>query len=272
LAAVGAAYLITSLALAVLTPLLQWILNLDQLVNRLTFPPPPTGVGLAATWSLALAAGAAVAAAVTRRNSSRIAFGLYAAFVAGAAAIRIAYAIRARNEAIGGFTVVHVGNVPEATAAIFVPPAIALILGWRLARASESGARDQAGLEAAGGYALVAIAALAAVGGLELLTPPYSVVSLPALGHAAVVVIQSLAAGSIYAVRAPGPLRAATLVMFACIGLAAALPTEVMPIALTLFLDWTYVPLSLVLVPLGTAVVAALTIWLVAVISRSIQR
>lgn len=256
LASVGAAYLVTALALAVLAPLLEWVINLDQALNHMTFPPPPTGIGMAATWGLSVGVGAFVAIAVARAANGALAAALYSALVVVMAGIVVARAIIAQRDAIDSFTIVSVGNVPWAAAVTLLPAAVALIAGWVAGdRLRPAARRSNAALECAGAYALVAVA-VSIVGGFpDLLTGPYFVAGFDAPLHGATVLAQALAAGTVYAIRAPRPFSVGAAVLFAVIGAAAALPTDVMPILFSLFLDWTYVPLSLALVPLATALI-----------------
>jgi hypothetical protein len=256
LAAVGAAYLVSALALTILTPLLQWVINLDQVLNKVTFPPPPVGIGMAATWGLSVAAGAFVGVAVARAAGGPVAAALYASVVVLTAAIVVARAIGAAQRMIDSFTIISVGNVPWATALTFLPAGLALVAGWAAGGWLRRGAgRANAALESAGAYSLVAVAGSTFGPYPDLLTGPYSIVGLDAQRHGAIVLTQSLAAGALYAMRTRRPPSFGAVLVFALIGLAAVLPTDVMPILFTLFLDWTYVPLSLMFVPLATAVV-----------------
>jgi hypothetical protein len=247
---------VSSLALTVLTPLLQWVINLDQVLNRVTFPPPPVGIGMAATWGLSLAAGGLVGVAVARVAGGRVAAALYVSFVVTTAAIVVARAFDAQRRTIDSFTIISVGNVPSATALMFLPAGLALVVGWAAGgRLRAAGGRANGALESAGAYSLVGVAGSALGPFPDLLTGPYSIVGFDAQRHGAIVLAQALAAGATYAMRAPRPFSLGAAIMFALIGLAAVLPTDVMPILFTLFLDWTYVPLSLMLVPPVTAVV-----------------
>lgn len=261
-AAIGVTYLVTSFALALLTPLLQWVLQLDQLVNRLTFPPPPAGIGHAATWGLSIAAGAGFGAGVARADGGRIAAGAYAAFLFANGAVVVWQAIEQQRDAIDSFTIVAVGNVPEASALMFLPAGIAVLLGWIAGgRARRNSDGPNAGLVAAGAYALVGMAAWSLISGryFEALTASYSIVQFDAPLHAGIVAAQSAVAGSVFAIRAQRAVRARDLGLFVLIGIAGVLPTDIMPILLTLFLDWSYVPLSLALVPPATAFFGWLT-------------
>jgi hypothetical protein len=256
LAAVGAAYLVSAIALTVLTPLLQWVINLDQVLNHVTFPPPPIGIGMAATWGLSVAVGALVGIAVARAAGGMRAAALYASFVVLTAVIVIARAVDAQAKMIGSFTIISVGNVPSATALMFLPAGLALVAGWAAGgRLPPAGGRANGALESAGAYSLVAVAGSVLGPYPDLLTGPYAIVGFDAQRHGAIVLAQALAAGATYAIRAPRPFSLGAAIVFALSGLAAVLPTDVMPILFTLFLDWTYVPLSLVLVPLVTAIV-----------------
>jgi hypothetical protein len=261
LASVGAAYFVSSLAMTILGPLLQWIINLDQVLNHLTFPPPPVGIGIAATWGLSVALGAFVGIGVARVASGTVAAALYASFIAVTAGIEVARAIAQHEQAINGFTVVSVGNVPVATALMFLPAGLALVAGWAASgRVRPGPGRANGALECAGAYALVAVAGSTLSPYADLLTGPYSAVYLDSQRHGAIVLAQSLAAGAVYAMRAPRPLSYRALIVFGLIGLAGVLPTDVMPILFTLFLHWTYIPLSLIVVPLATALLGLITV------------
>jgi hypothetical protein len=120
-------------------------------------------------------------------------------------------------------------------------------------------------LESAGAYALVANAAIPLVAfsvigqwGVDLIGSPYWVVGAGPTLHAVIVLLQAFCAGAVYGLRTTGALSLRIVGVFACLGVAAVLPTDLMPILLTLFLDWTYTPLSLLLVPSTTAAVGAL--------------
>ena len=274
LAGVGAAYIATGLALTVISPVLEWLINLDQLLNHVTFPPPPTGLGMAAAWSLAIAVGAFAATYVATAANGPRAAGLYASLLALTALIRIGWAIKEQREAIPSFTIVAVSNVPEATAATFLAPAIGLAAGWALGRRARTGHDgSNASLEAAALYALSGAAAFAVVTLLtlpfpyvDLLSAPYWIGAVPTGQHGTIVVAQSVVAAFVYAVRSPaaGSLIRSAFV-FSLFGVVAALPQDIQPILFTLFLDWTSLPLSLVLVPLASALIGVLT---VAVVSR----
>jgi len=256
LAAVGSAYLVSALALTILTPLLQWVINVDQLLNKVTFPPPPVGIGMAATWGLSLAAGAFVGVAVGRAAGGQVPAGLYASLVVLTAAIVVARAIDAQQRMIDSFTIVSVGNVPWATALTFLAAGLALVGGWAAGGRLRRGAgRANAALESAGAYWLIAVAVSTFGPYPDLLTGPYYIVGLDAQRHGAIVLTQSLAVGALYAMRTRRPPSFGAALTFALIGLAAVLPTDIMPILFTLFLDWTYVPLSLMFVPLAAALV-----------------
>ena len=89
---------------------------------------------------------------------------------------------------------------------------------------------------------------------------PYATVGMDATPHGAVLVAQSIVAGAVCAVRG-GRVTPRAVAAFALMGFAGVAYADVMPIYNTLFLDWTYVPVSLVAVPLASAVIGVATVF-----------
>lgn len=265
IAALGASYIVAGIALGVVGPLLQWVLHVDEFVNAIFYGPRNiglSGIDIAATLSVATTLAAIAAITVARKSDGRWALVLYAAFVLFAATLAITRAIDFERITAShpGFYVLSVLDMPLGAAITFLPAAIVVILGLVMPvqrRVAATGSNN-AVLECAGVYALagvIATFALLSPQNRDLLFGPYLLTSLDAAPHALVVVAQAILAGLTYALRSRiGVTRTAVLVLFA-VGVAAALPTDLTPIGLALFAGWSYVPLSLVIVPVLTVLV-----------------
>lgn len=261
LAAFGAAYLVTGGALAALQLAVRPLRDLEMALTDRTIVV--ANIPESVVQSLALALGALAAGVVARRAGGVKALAAFATFLALGAGLRIASAIerQARLRSDGCCLVLTVNDVPALTAAIFVPAAIALVAGAAMARTAAGGTGVNAASEAAGAYALAGIAAMLAMGfpASWLIYASYATPGVDALPHAVTVVLQSAAAAVIFARRA-GELSPGVLGTLALCGLAAVAYADVIPISNTLFLDWTYVPVSLAAVPLASAVAGAAVI------------
>ena len=260
LGATGAAFVVAGLVSGVLAPLLLWGLHFDELVNSFFYGPHTIGVSgidSATTVALSLAAAAAAAVFVARRASGRAGVALYGVLVVATAVSSVLASVMYVRSLTGECCVIiTVENYPIGVALMFAPAL--LVITYALIRpaggATPSG--SNALLEAAGTYAIVGMVAAAAVFRdvrLPLLLSPYGLAGLDATPHAAVVFAETAAAAVIYAARARAPSLAGALAFATILGIAAVLLTELDPLVGVVFFQHSYIPQSLVLVPVGAA-------------------
>ena len=261
-AAVGASYIVAGITLAVVGPLLEWVLRFDEFVNAIFYGPRSiglSGIDTATTLSMATILGALVATFVARRSDGRAAVVLYAALVVSTAALAVTHAIAYQRDIAlrPGFYVLSALDMPLGAMLTFLPAVFVVIVGL-VAPVRPHAATTRttnAVLECAGAYGLAGIVASLALlpsQSTYLLLTPYLLTTLDAGPHAAVVVSQAIVAAVTYALRSRVRFSPSTLLVLLATGVAAALPTDITPIGLTVFAGWTYVPLSLVLIPLTT--------------------
>jgi hypothetical protein len=185
---------------------------------------------------------------------------LYSVLVTIAGALLLAESIAREQRLRSGecCIIVTVADVPLATAAMFLPAAVGIGVGAALARSRSTHVGTNPFPEAAGVYALAGgLAALAfGVPISALIFAPYASVQLASVPHALTLVLQVVVAAAVYAFRR-GELTAKTLAAFAAMGLAGVAYFDLLEIWFTLFLDHNYVPVSLIVVPVASAILGA---------------
>lgn len=256
-AAIGASYLLTGSALAVRELALPFARELESLLTNRTiyFAGTPDMILLA----VAVAVGAIPGAFVARRAGGRSALLSYASLF-GLTGVIVVVAATARQEELRGAgccIVATLWDVPFAVGALLVLPAAAgLFAGARVARSREPVHGTNSALEAAGAYAIVGgvgVAVFAPTLALLPVVAPYGTVQLEPLPHVVTAGAQTLAAAAVFSLRA-ATLRPSALGALALMGLAGVAYFDLLEIWFTLFLDHKYVPVSLVVVPLASAV------------------
>ena len=263
LGAYGIAYLATGIALAILQLALRPLGEIEMaLTNRTIYV---AGIPESIVYAISFGLGALGGAFLARRAGGVAAAALYLGTLAIPAAMLVVTAFereqRLRSEPC--CTVLTVSDVPLGAAATFVLPAVAFAVGAFMARRRSARDSTNALLEAAGAYAFVAALAAAVILAFPvyaLTFAPYATVGMDATPHGAVLVAQSIVAGAVCAVRG-GRVTPRAVAAFALMGFAGVAYADVMPIYNTLFLDWTYVPVSLVAVPLASAVIGVATVF-----------
>lgn len=255
LAAIGMAYLVTGLAL-VLRALVIWpARDLETAITNRTLYFG--GLSEPILTMLALSCGTVAAGAVARRAGGAIAVALYVALIALTGVLLLAHALE--NERLvrsaPDFYIVTLYDMPLTAVATVVPPALGLAIGALLARRRATDPRSNAALEATGAYAIVG--ALGLMMGLarypHLLMAPYETIALGSLPHVGVVAAQIVVASIILALRARTTDVARAAAAFAAMALAGVAFAEVAELYGVIFFAHTYVPVSLVLVPLASA-------------------
>ena len=263
LSAYGIAYVATGIALAVLQLALRPLREIEMaLTNRTIYV---ADIPESIVYAISFALGALGGAFVGRRAGGLAATALYFATLAIPAAMLVVSAFgreqQLRSEPC--CTVLTVSDVPLGAAATFVLPAIAFAVGAVTARVRATRGSTNALAESAGAYAFVGVLAAAAIFAFPVYAvayAPYATVGMDAVPHAAVLFAQSTIAGAVCALRG-GAVHARTVAAFALMGLAGVAFADVLPIYNTLFLDWTYVPVSLIVVPLISAVIGTATVF-----------
>jgi len=266
-AALGATYLVVGLALAVRELALPRARELEMaLTNRTIYV---AGIPDSILLALGMGVGTAVGAFVAGRANGLRAVVLFGGLVAGAAMLFVADAI-AREQRLRTSEccwVATVGDVPLAAAAMFVPALLGVVAGAVLARRGVTHPGRNAGVEAAGTYAIIgAIAVLALLPSGWFLLAPYGTVALEPTAHALTVIAQSVVAATVYVLRG-GIVGVRAVALVALMGLVGVAYADLLEIWYTLFLDHHYVPVSLIAVPVASAVLAA-AILLVATLTR----
>lgn len=270
LAATGAAYISGGLVFAVVRPFLTWGLHFDELTNSIVYGPHTiglAGVDSATTIALSTLTGAAAATIVARRAGGRAAVLLYGVLLLVTAAVMIGSAVEYQRRVSGECCVASSAlNFPLGVALTLTPALLAVGIGLvrPLREARDRAVGTNAWLEAAGSYAFVAMVASFVVVPLDhaaVVLTPYLITQLEMVPHVALVVVQTLVALGVYAIRVPR-VRPSAFGVFLVVALAAVLPSELEPLALTLVFQHVYVSLSLIGVP--AAAIAGVALVLVA--------
>lgn len=257
LAAAGAAFLVTGLAL-VLRELAIWPARELELTitNRTLYLG---GLADPILMTLALSCGAIAAGSIARRAGGVGAVALCAALIALTGVRLLAQALE--NERLvrsaPGFYMVTLYDMPLTAVATLVPPALGLLIGALLARRRAADARSNAVLEATGAYAVVgALGLMVALPRYpHLLMAPYETIGLAGLPHVAAAAAQIVVAAIVLGRRARTTNIARAAAAFVAMGLAGVSSAEVAELYGVVFFAHTYVPVSLVLVPLASALV-----------------
>lgn len=262
IAAIGVSYLVTGLALGVRELALPLARELElTLTNRTVYL---AGVPEAILFAVAIALGGTAAAFVARRAGGGRSVALYLAFVGLEAALLIADAI-AREQRLRGADcciVASVADMPLAMAAMMLPTAVGVPIGAAAARSRAAQPGANTFLEAAGAYASAGAAATVIALGMPvsaLVFAPYATVQLGSVPHALTVGLQVGAAAIVFALRGAGTAPR-VLTAFAAMGLAGVAHFDLLEIWFTLFLDHKYVPVSLVVVPVASALLGIIAI------------
>ncbi|TMC79586.1 MAG: hypothetical protein E6J09_01620 [Chloroflexi bacterium] len=249
LAAVGAAFVVSSIAYSLSAPIYSFIDFGDR-----TTP----------LWS-AMAIGAFAGAAVARAAGGPLGVVAFAAYLAAGATITVggeAFYERAIQGSSFYFIAVSAGQL----AAWRLPSAFAVVAG---SLAGPQFARPDRGtnafLEAAGAYSLASLLLVFVGGPIDPRLAPYNVFGPPAT-HVALVAAQAIVAGVVLAWRGRSPLRPLALGGgFALVGLVSVMPNDFTTLVGAIRFNWTeYWPRSLMLVPPATA----LTVVAVAALAR----
>lgn len=273
LAAVGVGYFVTGLALAIRELALPLAREAEMALTGRTIYI--SGVPDAVLFALALAAGGAAAAYAGRRAGGGLAVVLYSALVAVAGALLVAESITREQRLRSGecCVVVGVADFPLATAAMFLPAAVLIGFGAALARSRAPQSGTNPFLEAAGAYAVAGALAVLAFGvpASALVFAPYASVQLESVPHALTLIFQVVVAAAVYAVRG-GVVAQTTFVVFGAMGLAGVAYFDLLEIWFTLFLDHKYVPVSLPVVPVASALLGPVAVGAVRSILRTRDR
>lgn len=259
-AAIGASYLMTGFTLAVRELALPFARELELLLTNRTshYAGTPEMILLA----FAVAVGAIPGAFVARRAGGRSALLSYASLfvLTGIIAVVVSIARQQELRGAGCCIVATLWDVPFAVGALLLlPAAVGLYAGARLARSNEATPGKNPVLEAAGSYAMVGgIGVVAFAPGLARLpvVAPYGTVQLELVPHVVTAGAQIVAAAVVLSLRG-ATLRPSAVGALALMGLAGVAYFDLLEIWLTLFLDHKYVPVSLAVVPLASAVVGA---------------
>jgi hypothetical protein len=258
LAAIGASYLITGLALVLRELALPKAREVElALTNRTIYL---AGIPEAVLFAIAIAVSATTAAFVARRAGGAAAALLYVALMALAAVAVVVEAITREGRLRGSecCVVATVADMPLAAGAMFLPAAVGAAVGTMVARRRSERPGTNALLEAAGAYGAVGGLAVFAFGAPAsmLVFAPYATLMLAALPHALALLSQIVIASAVYVVRR-GTFAPRMLGAFALMGLAGVAYFDVLEIWFTLFLDHRYVPVSLFVVPLASVALGA---------------
>ena len=256
-AAVGASYFVTGATLVLRELALPSARELELAITHRTLYFG--GLSEPILMTIALTCGTIAAGAAARRAGGRAAVALYASVIALTGVLLVAHAFEAerRVRAEPGFYVVTLYDMPLTAAATLVLPALGLALGALLARSRAVDEGCNAILEASGAYAVVG--AIGVVARLptypQLLFAPFETVGLETMQHLAVVAAQIAIASLVFVVRGrPASVSRAAAALVA-MGLAGVAYAEVAQLYGVVFYHHTYVPVSLVVVPLASAVV-----------------
>src|SRR2546428_11675580 len=248
-AAVGAAFVASSIAYSLSAPIYSFI----DFGDRAT-----------PLWS-AMAVGAFAGAVVARAAGGPLGVVAFSAYLAAGATITVggeAFYERAIQGSSFYFISVSAGQL----ALWQLASAVAVIAG---SLAGPRYAHDERGtnafLEAAGAYSLASLPLVFVGGPVDPRLAPYNVFG-PAATHVALVAAQAILAGVVFAWRWHGPLRPLALAGgFALIGLVNVMPEDFTTLVGAIRFNWTeYWPRSLMLVPSATA----LTVVAVAALAR----
>ena len=249
LAAVGAAFVVSSIAYSLTAPIYSFIDFGDR-----TTP----------LWS-AMAVGAFAGAAVARAAGGPLGVLAFAAYLAAGATITVGWeALYERAIQGSSFYFISVSAVQLALwqLASVVAVIAGSLAGPRFARPEQG---TNAFLEAAGAYSLASLLLVFVGGPVDPRLAPYNVFG-PAVTHVALVAAQATLAGLVLAWRWRGPLRPLALAgAFALVGLVSVMPDDFTTLVGAIRFNWTeYWPRSLMLVPPATA----LTVVAVAALAR----
>ena len=192
LAAIGAAFVVSSVAYSVSAPVYSFI---------------DFGDSATPLWS-AMAVGAIAGAAVARAAGGALGVVAFAAYLAAGAAITVGWEAL-YEQAIQGSSFYFITVSAVQLALWQVPSAIAVLVGSLASTRVTRGAQGtNAFLEAVGAYSFVAAIVMALVRGpIDPRLAPYTVVFAPTAIHVAFVVAEAIAAGAVLAWRWRGPMR-----------------------------------------------------------------
>ena len=249
LAAVGAAFVVSSIAYSLSAPIYSFIDFGDR-----TTP----------LWS-AMAVGAFAGAAVARAAGGPLGVVAFAAYLAAGATITVGWEALYERAIQGSdfyFIAVSAGQLALWQLLSAVAVIAGSLAGPRFARPDRG---TNAFLEAAGAYSLASLLLVFVGGPIDPRLAPYNVFGPPAT-HVALVAAQAIVAGVVLAWRGRGPLRPLALAGgFALVGLVSVMPDDFTTLVGAIRFNWTeYWPRSLMLVPPATA----LTVVAVAALAR----
>ena len=249
LAAVGAAFVVSSIAYSLSAPTYSFIDFGDR-----TTP----------LWS-AMAIGAFAGAVVARAAGGPLGVFAFAVYLGAGATITVGWEAL-YERAIQGSDFYFIAVSADQLALWQLPSAVGVVAGSLagplIARGEEG---TNAFLEAAGAYSLASLLLVFVGGPVDPRLAPYNVFG-PAATHVALVAAQAILAGVVFAWRWHGPLRPLALAGgFALIGLVNVMPEDFTTLVGAIRFNWTeYWPRSLMLVPPATA----LTVVAVAALAR----